>query len=180
MKCVSVSIIFTSAMGTQRHGSSVYSSNARVNLAGARLPGKGYFVRPTVFSHVSNTMTVAREEIFGPVPSILPFRDEVDAIFQGNDTVYGLLGVAEETTPEQYRPLFEVNFFAAVEITRALLHKGSHAQPPETGALLRSRSRRPAEYLPGSPPSPPGTPRTTATRPIRQSGRSTSRCSPCR
>jgi aldehyde dehydrogenase (NAD+) len=51
---------------------------------------KGYFVRPTVFSNVNNDMTVAREEIFGPVLTILPYRSEEDAIRIANDTPYGL------------------------------------------------------------------------------------------
>lgn len=51
---------------------------------------RGYFVRPTVFADVSNDMTIAREEIFGPVLSILPFDTEEDAVRIANDTVYGL------------------------------------------------------------------------------------------
>lgn len=51
---------------------------------------KGWFVRPTVFSHVKNDMTVAREEIFGPVLSIIAYRDTEDAIAIANDTPYGL------------------------------------------------------------------------------------------
>jgi aldehyde dehydrogenase (NAD+) len=51
---------------------------------------RGYFVRPTVFANVRNEMTIAREEIFGPVLSILPYRDEEEAIRMANDTVYGL------------------------------------------------------------------------------------------
>jgi len=51
---------------------------------------RGYFVRPTVFANVRNDMTIAREEIFGPVLSILPYRDEAHAIEMANDTVYGL------------------------------------------------------------------------------------------
>jgi aldehyde dehydrogenase (NAD+) len=53
---------------------------------------KGYFVRPTVFANVRNDMTIAREEIFGPVLSILPYEDEDDAVRIANDTVYGLAG----------------------------------------------------------------------------------------
>lgn len=53
---------------------------------------KGYFVKPTVFSEVSNDMTVAREEIFGPVLSIIGYEDEEDAIRIANDTPYGLSG----------------------------------------------------------------------------------------
>jgi aldehyde dehydrogenase (NAD+) len=51
---------------------------------------RGWYVRPTVFANVRNDMTIAREEIFGPVLSILPYRDEEEAIATANDTVYGL------------------------------------------------------------------------------------------
>ena len=51
---------------------------------------KGYFVRPTVFSNVRNDMEIAREEIFGPVVAILPYRDEEEAVRIANDTPYGL------------------------------------------------------------------------------------------
>jgi len=53
---------------------------------------KGYFVRPTVFANVRNEMTIAREEIFGPVLSIIPYENEDDAVRIANDTVYGLAG----------------------------------------------------------------------------------------
>lgn len=51
---------------------------------------KGYFVKPTVFAGVTNDMAVAREEIFGPVLSILPYKDEDEAVCIANDTVFGL------------------------------------------------------------------------------------------
>lgn len=54
--------------------------------------GKGYYVRPTVFADVTNTMTIAREEIFGPVLVIIPYKDEADAVRIANDTPYGLAG----------------------------------------------------------------------------------------
>jgi aldehyde dehydrogenase (NAD+) len=50
----------------------------------------GYYVRPTIFSNVRNDMTIAREEIFGPVLAILPYRDEEEAVRIANDTPYGL------------------------------------------------------------------------------------------
>jgi betaine-aldehyde dehydrogenase len=50
----------------------------------------GYFVKPTVFSNVNNEMTIARQEIFGPCLSMIPYDDEEDAIRIANDTVYGL------------------------------------------------------------------------------------------
>ncbi len=53
---------------------------------------KGYYVKPTVFANVSNTMTIAREEIFGPVLTIIPYKDEDDAVAIANDTPYGLSG----------------------------------------------------------------------------------------
>ena len=51
---------------------------------------RGYYVKPTVFSKVHNQMRIAQEEIFGPVAALIPFKDEHDAVLQGNDTVYGL------------------------------------------------------------------------------------------
>ncbi len=53
---------------------------------------KGYYVKPTVFADVTNDMTIAREEIFGPVLSIIPYDDEDEAISIANDTPYGLSG----------------------------------------------------------------------------------------
>jgi aldehyde dehydrogenase (NAD+) len=53
----------------------------------------GYFVKPTLFSNVRNDMTIAREEIFGPVVTIIPYEDEEDAIHIANDTDYGLSAV---------------------------------------------------------------------------------------
>lgn len=55
---------------------------------GTRSPG--YYVEPTLFSDVTNEMTIAREEIFGPVVGIIPFDDEADAVRIANDTTYGL------------------------------------------------------------------------------------------
>ena len=52
----------------------------------------GYFVKPTVFSNVSNDMTIARDEIFGPVLSIIPYDTEEEAVAIANDTIYGLAG----------------------------------------------------------------------------------------
>ncbi len=63
---------------------------AKVTVGGEADAGKGYFVRPTVFADVNNSMRIAREEIFGPVAATIPFKDENDAVFQGNDTDYGL------------------------------------------------------------------------------------------
>jgi acyl-CoA reductase-like NAD-dependent aldehyde dehydrogenase len=53
---------------------------------------RGYFVQPTVFSEVTPEMTIAQEEIFGPVLAIMPYEDEEDAVRIANDSVYGLAG----------------------------------------------------------------------------------------
>ncbi len=66
---------------------------ATLLLGGTGLPDgleRGYFVRPTVFSNVRNDMTIAKEEIFGPVLSVIAYDDEEDAIAIANDTIYGL------------------------------------------------------------------------------------------
>ncbi|MGE7608668.1 aldehyde dehydrogenase family protein [Peribacillus frigoritolerans] len=52
--------------------------------------GNGYFFTPTVFENVTNEMTIAREEIFGPVLSVIKFKDEEDALNKANDSLYGL------------------------------------------------------------------------------------------
>jgi aldehyde dehydrogenase (NAD+) len=66
---------------------------ARLVVGGLGRPegvNRGYFARPTVFADVSNDMTIAREEIFGPVLSIIPFETEDEAVSVANDTPYGL------------------------------------------------------------------------------------------
>lgn len=64
---------------------------------------RGYFVKPTVFANVRNDMTIAREEIFGPVLSIIPYEDENDAIRIANDTPYGLSGYVSSGNLEHAR-----------------------------------------------------------------------------
>jgi aldehyde dehydrogenase (NAD+) len=56
------------------------------------VPGRGYFVGPTIFANVDPESTIAKEEIFGPVLSIIPYTDEADALRIANDTIYGLAG----------------------------------------------------------------------------------------
>ena len=64
---------------------------------------KGYFARPTVFANVSNDMTIAREEIFGPVLSIIPYEDEDEAVRIANDTPYGLSGYVSSSDLDRAR-----------------------------------------------------------------------------
>ncbi len=64
---------------------------AKLRVGGDAKPkDRGYFVAPTVFSEVKNEMRIAQEEIFGPVATITRFKDEHDAVLQGNDTAFGL------------------------------------------------------------------------------------------
>jgi betaine-aldehyde dehydrogenase len=64
-------------------------------VTGGRRPNaleRGYFIEPTVFGNVTSKMTIAQEEIFGPVISFLPYEDENEAVRIANDSVYGLSG----------------------------------------------------------------------------------------
>ena len=63
-----------------------------VVAGGQRLDRKGYFVRPTVLTNVATDARLYREEIFGPVVTVLPFDDEDEAVALANDTTYGLAG----------------------------------------------------------------------------------------
>ena len=71
---------------------------AKLVTGGPGLPegiDKGYFIRPTVFSEANNEMTIAREEIFGPVLTMIPYETEEEAIAIANDTPYGLAGYVQ-------------------------------------------------------------------------------------
>jgi len=73
----------------------IASSEGATPLLGGKRPtspecGDGWFVEPTIFSGVKNSMRIAQEEVFGPVLSIIPFEDEDEALAIGNDVVYGL------------------------------------------------------------------------------------------
>ncbi len=79
---------------------------ATLAAGGTGRPGglaRGYYARPTVFSNVSNSMTIAHEEIFGPVLSIMPYDDEDDAVEIANDTPYGLSGYVSSGSLERAR-----------------------------------------------------------------------------
>lgn len=66
-------------------------------------PEKGYYVRPTIFGRVDPLSTIAREEIFGPVLSIITYRDEDEAVRLANDTIYGLAGAVWSADAEHAR-----------------------------------------------------------------------------
>jgi aldehyde dehydrogenase (NAD+) len=85
---------------------------------------KGYYVRPTVFADVTNDMTIAREEIFGPVLSILTYRDEDEAVAIANDTVYGLSSYVTSADPERAKKIARRIRAGMVHINGA---RGDHA-----------------------------------------------------
>jgi betaine-aldehyde dehydrogenase len=66
------------------------ADGARVAAGGARPDGPGFYVQPTIFADATNEMTIAREEIFGPVGTVIPFDDIDEALRIANDTEYGL------------------------------------------------------------------------------------------
>jgi betaine-aldehyde dehydrogenase len=84
---------------------------ARIVTGGGRPEGldSGWFVQPTVFADVDNSMTIAQEEIFGPVLAIIPYETEEDAIRIANDSVYGLAG-----------SVFTTNYPRAMEVAKKI------------------------------------------------------------
>ena len=82
------------------------AEGAKLECGGTGLPeglNHGYFVKPTVFSHVTNDMSIAREEIFGPVLSIIGYEDDADAVRIANDTLYGLSGYVQSNSLDRAR-----------------------------------------------------------------------------
>ena len=79
------------------------AEGARLVAGGGRPPGftRGYYIEPTIFGDVASRMTIAQEEIFGPVLSVLPYDDEAEAVRIANDTVYGLAGAVWSADPDR-------------------------------------------------------------------------------
>lgn len=100
------------------------SEGAELVYGGERLGNElaqGYFVSPTIFANVSNQMTIAQEEIFGPVASVIPFEDEEEAISIANDSPFGLAGAVWT------RDIFRA--FKVVKAVRAGILWVNHMQP---------------------------------------------------
>jgi acyl-CoA reductase-like NAD-dependent aldehyde dehydrogenase len=72
--------------------SSYVDGEAPVAIRGSAPEGKGYWFPPTVLCPISNDDRAAREEIFGPVACVIPFKDEAEAVKLANETIYGLSG----------------------------------------------------------------------------------------
>jgi len=98
-------------------------SEAKLAIGGGRVPGldRGYYVEPTIFYDVDNSARIAREEIFGPVATVIPFTDEKDALRIANDTPFGL--AAAVWSRDIYRAL------RMVKAIRAGIVWVNHMQP---------------------------------------------------
>jgi acyl-CoA reductase-like NAD-dependent aldehyde dehydrogenase len=95
---------------------------ATLLTGGAEAPDgleRGYYVRPTVFSGVTPEMTIAREEIFGPVLAIMPYDDEDDAVRIANDSQYGLAGGVYSASEERAKAIARRLRTGQVEINGA-------------------------------------------------------------
>jgi aldehyde dehydrogenase (NAD+) len=82
------------------------AEGARLVAGGPGRPegfNRGYYVRPTVFADVDNSMTIAREEVFGPVLAMIPFEGEEEAVSIANDTPYGLSAYVQSADQERAR-----------------------------------------------------------------------------
>ncbi len=103
---------------------------------------KGYYVRPTVFANVTNDMTIAREEIFGPVLCILPYDNEDDAVAQANASVYGLSGYVQSANVERARAV-------ALRLRTGMVHlngAGADVAAPFGGYKQSGNGREWGEY----------------------------------
>jgi aldehyde dehydrogenase (NAD+) len=99
---------------------------AKVVTGGVGRPAgieRGYFVKPTIFSHVHNDMTIAREEIFGPAMVMIPYADEEEAIRIANDSVYGLSGHIHSSNIEHARRV-------AARIRTGMIHLNGAVRDP--------------------------------------------------
>jgi len=76
-------------------------SGASVHLGGTRVGNEGYFISPTIFTNTKPDMKIVKEEIFGPVGVLIPFKDEEDVIRMANDTTYGLASAIFSTNVDK-------------------------------------------------------------------------------
>jgi aldehyde dehydrogenase (NAD+) len=94
---------------------------------------RGWFVRPTIFANVHNGMRIAREEIFGPVLSVIPYKDEADAIRIANDTSYGLQAYIHSSDIDRARRVAE-----QMESGRVVINGAPHEPLAPFGGFKQS------------------------------------------
>ncbi len=112
------------------------NEGARLVAGGTGRPegfNRGYYVRPTVFADVNNDMTIAREEIFGPVLAMIPFDTEEEAVEIANDTPYGLAAYIQSGDRERIKRVSKQLRAGMVRINGA-----SHAADAPFGGYKQS------------------------------------------
>jgi aldehyde dehydrogenase (NAD+) len=93
----------------------------------------GWFVKPTVFSRVINQMSIAREEIFGPLLSVITYQDEAQALAIANDTPYGLQAYILSSNPQRARALA-----SRIDAGRVLINTLAHEPRAPFGGFKQS------------------------------------------
>jgi aldehyde dehydrogenase (NAD+) len=117
---------------------------AKLVIGGAEAPEgleKGFFVQPTVFSDVTRTMTIANEEIFGPVLSIIPYDSEEEAIEIANDTPYGLSGGVSSGDPARAEKVARQLRTGQVDINGAAFNPSAPFGGYKQSGIGRERGR---------------------------------------
>ncbi|CAG0883342.1 unnamed protein product [Cyprideis torosa] len=116
---------------------------AKLAIGGGKYGDKGYFVQPTVFTDVTDGMTIAQEEIFGPVMQIIRFKDEKELIERANNTIYGL--AASVFTNDLDRALMLSQGIQAGTVW-VNCYDALHAQAPFGGFKMSGMGRELGEY----------------------------------
>ncbi|KAB2856156.1 MAG: aldehyde dehydrogenase family protein, partial [Bauldia sp.] len=106
---------------------------------------RGYYVRPTVFADVTNDMTIAREEVFGPVLAMIPFETEEEAVAIANDTPYGLSSYIQSGDPERIRRVARQLRSGMVQVNGTSRAPGSPFGGYKQSGLGRELGRRAVE-----------------------------------
>jgi aldehyde dehydrogenase (NAD+) len=117
---------------------------AKLVIGGAEAPEgleKGFFVQPTVFSEVTRTMTIANEEIFGPVLSIIPYDTEEEAIEIANDTPYGLSGGVWSSDPARAEKVARQMRTGQVDINGGAFNPGAPFGGYKQSGIGRERGK---------------------------------------
>jgi aldehyde dehydrogenase (NAD+) len=117
---------------------------ANLLVGGAETPEgleKGFFVQPTIFSDVTRDMTIAREEIFGPVLSIIPYDTEEEGIEIANDTTYGLAGAVWSGDPERAEKVARLLRTGQVDINGGAFNTGAPFGGYKQSGIGRERGK---------------------------------------
>jgi len=120
----------------QRYINLGIEEGADVLVGGAGKPDgleDGFFIKPTVFINVTNDMTIAREEIFGPVIGVIGYKTEEEAIQIANDTVYGLQSFVVSSSTERARAVA-----SQIHSGRVTVNGASHDQLSPFGGFKQS------------------------------------------